>query len=113
MAFLPSFFNTTFITYPKRPFQGLRDELDSEPHLFGDYMYDANGTSIQHFPIKFPKTEDIGGTAYPVAYDIFELRVESNYGNPTYTCVYRFRVHGNPLSDIKRATDDSIRDSET
>ncbi|XP_063533741.1 klaroid protein-like [Cydia strobilella] len=92
---------------------GLHGEQDPEPHLFGNYMYDANGTAIQHFPVQFPKLTDIGGVHYPVAYDIIELRVESNHGNPTYTCVYRFRVHGNPLSDIRAATEDSIRESET
>ncbi|XP_045771870.1 uncharacterized protein LOC123871884 [Maniola jurtina] len=92
---------------------GLHGELDPEPHLFGEYMYDANGTSIQYFPVKYPKTVNIDGVEYPVAYDILELRVESNHGNPTYTCVYRFRVHGNPLTDIRSATEDSIRDSET
>ncbi|KAI8435720.1 hypothetical protein MSG28_003964 [Choristoneura fumiferana] len=63
--------------------------------------------------VKYPKTTDIGGVSYPVAYDMLELRVESNHGNPTYTCVYRFRVHGNPLNDIRMATEDSIRESET
>ncbi|KAJ0177062.1 hypothetical protein K1T71_007071 [Dendrolimus kikuchii] len=92
---------------------GLHSEVDPEPHLFGDYMYDANGTAIQYFPVKYPKMTNIGGVDYPVAYDTIELRVESNHGNPTYTCVYRFRVHGNPLSDIRRATEDSIKDSET
>ncbi|KAG6450337.1 hypothetical protein O3G_MSEX006519 [Manduca sexta] len=92
---------------------GLQGELDPEPHLFGDYMYDANGTSIQYFPVKYPKTTNIGGVEYPVAYNIIELRVESNHGNPNYTCLYRFRVHGNPLSDIRKATEDSIKDSET
>lgn len=76
-------------------------------------MYDANGTAIQYFPVKHTKTTLIGDVEYPVAYDIIELRVESNHGNPTYTCVYRFRVHGNPLTDIRRATEDSIKDSET
>ncbi|XP_026725195.1 uncharacterized protein LOC113492096 isoform X1 [Trichoplusia ni] len=92
---------------------GLHGEMDTDPHLFGNYQYDANSTAIQYFPVQYPKTTDIGGVAYPVAYDTVELRVESNHGNPTYTCVYRFRVHGNPLSDIRRATEDSIKDSET
>ncbi|CAH2037832.1 unnamed protein product, partial [Iphiclides podalirius] len=92
---------------------GLSGEMDPEPHLFGDYAYDANGTSIQYFPVKHPKTTNIGGVEYPVAHNIVELRVESNHGNPTYTCVYRFRVHGNPLTDVRRAADDSMADSET
>ncbi|XP_045497816.1 uncharacterized protein LOC123695905 [Colias croceus] len=92
---------------------GLHNELDTAPHLFGNYIYDANSTSIQYFPVQYPKTTNIDGVEYPVAFDIVELRVESNHGNPTYTCVYRFRVHGNPLNDIRQATEDSIRDSET
>ncbi|XP_038211685.1 uncharacterized protein LOC119832149 [Zerene cesonia] len=92
---------------------GLHNELDTNPHLFGNYIYDANSTSIQYFPVQYPKTTNIDGVEYPVAFDIVELRVESNHGNPTYTCVYRFRVHGNPLNDIRQATEDSIRDSET
>lgn len=28
-----------------------------------------------------------------------ELRVHSNYGNPSYTCLYRFRVHGDPYKN--------------
>ena len=28
-----------------------------------------------------------------------ELRVHSNYGNPSYTCLYRFRVHGSPYKN--------------
>lgn len=61
----------------------------------------------------YPKTTNIGGVEYPVPYDMIELRVESNHGKQTYTCVYRFRVHGNPLSDIRQATDDSIKESES
>lgn len=91
---------------------GLHGELDPEPHLFGDYMYDADGKSIQYFPVKHPKTTNIDGIEYPVAYDIVELRIESNHGNPTYTCVYRFRVHGNPLADVRRAAEDSMHDSQ-
>lgn len=87
--------------------------MDPEPHLFGSYMYDANGTAIQYFPVQYPRTTDIGGVLYPVAYDMIELRVETNHGNPTYTCVYRFRVHGNPLADVRRAALDNMRDSDT
>ena len=30
-------------------------------------------------------------------YRAVQLRVLSNWGNPEYSCVYRFRVHGQPL----------------
>jgi SUN domain-containing protein 1/2 len=26
--------------------------------------------------------------------EFIEVRVTSNWGNPNYTCLYRFRVHG-------------------
>lgn len=29
-------------------------------------------------------------------YKYIELRVSSNHGDPTHTCIYRFRVHGKP-----------------
>lgn len=29
-------------------------------------------------------------------YQLVELRVLSNWGHPEYTCIYRFRVHGEP-----------------
>ena len=29
------------------------------------------------------------------SFSYVELRIHSNHGNPEYTCLYRFRVHGN------------------
>lgn len=29
-------------------------------------------------------------------YRYIELRVATNHGHPTHTCIYRFRVHGKP-----------------
>lgn len=31
------------------------------------------------------------------AFQIVELRISSNWGHPEYTCLYRFRVHGEPV----------------
>lgn len=30
------------------------------------------------------------------AFQIIEVRVLTNWGHPEYTCLYRFRVHGEP-----------------
>ena len=30
------------------------------------------------------------------SFEVVELRIYNNHGNPYYTCVYRFRVHGIP-----------------
>lgn len=30
------------------------------------------------------------------SYQVVELRILTNWGHPEYTCIYRFRVHGEP-----------------
>ncbi|XP_016894961.1 SUN domain-containing protein 2-like [Cynoglossus semilaevis] len=58
--------------------------------LLGIFTYDENGESTQTFRLPFP-TDD--------AYKLVELRVLSNWGHVQYTCLYRFRVHGNVTSN--------------
>ncbi|CAF4541318.1 unnamed protein product [Rotaria sp. Silwood2] len=54
--------------------------------VLGRYYYNAeNGSSLQRFK---PQLVNVPTVEY------IELRVTSNWGNPNYTCVYRFRVHG-------------------
>lgn len=62
--------------------------MDKEPVQFGNYRYsaDENAQSLQYFPVQNSEISQ--------PYQIVELRVESNHGNPRYTCLYRFRVHG-------------------
>ncbi|XP_017106871.2 klaroid protein isoform X1 [Drosophila bipectinata] len=67
---------------------GLEHEKDFEPVLFGEYEYQDNGASLQYFAIQ---NLDIKRP-----YEVVELRIETNHGQPTYTCLYRFRVHGKP-----------------
>ncbi|XP_016978726.1 uncharacterized protein LOC108044278 isoform X1 [Drosophila rhopaloa] len=67
---------------------GLEQEKDQEPVLFGEYQFEDNGASLQYFAVQ---SLDIKRP-----YDIVELRIETNHGQPTYTCLYRFRVHGKP-----------------
>ncbi|XP_067912659.1 SUN domain-containing protein 1-like isoform X6 [Heterodontus francisci] len=66
---------------------GLDDEYQEEGKIFGKYTYSQHGEAIQTF---FVKEESLK------SYQIVELRVFSNWGHPEYTCLYRFRVHGNP-----------------
>ncbi|KAG1963115.1 SUN domain-containing protein 2 [Pimephales promelas] len=54
--------------------------------LLGTFMYDQDGEPIQTF--KLPEASE--------NYSMAELRVLSNWGHLEYTCVYRFRVHGEP-----------------
>ncbi|XP_058975930.1 klaroid protein isoform X2 [Musca domestica] len=67
---------------------GLEHEKDQEPVLFGEYEYADNDASLQYFPVQ---NQNINRP-----YEIVELRIESNHGQPLYTCLYRFRVHGKP-----------------
>ncbi|ORY03781.1 hypothetical protein K493DRAFT_167314, partial [Basidiobolus meristosporus CBS 931.73] len=57
-------------------------------HFLSSYEYDVNNPrNVQTFSVQAHTT-----TTRPVR--IVQLRVLSNYGQETYTCLYRFRVHG-------------------
>ncbi|XP_055008582.1 SUN domain-containing protein 1 isoform X2 [Boleophthalmus pectinirostris] len=66
---------------------GLDDEYQEEGKLLGNYIYQEDGDSLQTFPVMEPNEK---------AFQIIEVRVLSNWGHPEYTCLYRFRVHGEP-----------------
>ncbi|NWU65163.1 SUN2 protein, partial [Pterocles burchelli] len=65
---------------------GLKEERE-EGLLLGQFTYNHQGDPIQTFYFK----DDAMRT-----YQLVELRVLSNWGHPEYTCIYRFRVHGEP-----------------
>lgn len=66
---------------------GLENEYQEEGQLLGQFVFDQDGESLQMFPV--PKRPER-------AFQIVELRIFSNWGHPEYTCLYRFRVHGEP-----------------
>ncbi|XP_045142015.1 SUN domain-containing protein 1 isoform X2 [Echinops telfairi] len=67
---------------------GLESEYQEEGLLLGQFTYDQDGESLQMFHVlKRPER----------AFQIVELRILSNWGHPEYTCLYRFRVHGEPI----------------
>ncbi|XP_063044114.1 SUN domain-containing protein 2-like [Engraulis encrasicolus] len=70
---------------------GLRgiDEQE-EGDILGRFTYDSEGQPIQTFQLP-DSAKDV--------YHAVQLRVLSNWGNPTYTCVYRIRVHGHTPAD--------------
>ncbi|KAL2078235.1 hypothetical protein ACEWY4_025920 [Coilia grayii] len=68
---------------------GLEDEQQEEGKLLGRYMYEEDGEALQTYPVTEQNDQ---------VFQIIELRVLSNWGNPDYTCLYRFRVHGQPAS---------------
>lgn len=66
---------------------GLEDIDDPNPAVLGNFTYDINN-------LKNPvQTFKVSQVQKRLTY--IELKVLSNYGHPEYTCLYRFRVHGN------------------
>jgi SUN domain-containing protein 1/2 len=59
--------------------------LHDEGHFLGKFTYDIDGSPLQYFPIQ---------EASENSFHLIELRIHTNHGNPYYTCLYRFRVHG-------------------
>ncbi|KAI9594958.1 hypothetical protein BDF19DRAFT_442943 [Syncephalis fuscata] len=51
------------------------------------FNYQLNGPAAQSFPL----SPDVVGT-FPVR--LIQLRILDNHGQPDFTCLYRFRVHG-------------------
>lgn len=54
--------------------------------LLGEFMYDIEKKSVQSFTVP----QDLMGKLV----NMVRLEVLSNYGSPSHTCIYRFRVHG-------------------
>ncbi|XP_070592972.1 SUN domain-containing protein 3-like [Erythrolamprus reginae] len=63
---------------------GLNDETKEEI-LLGTFMYDTEKELIQTFQLKNEQEK---------AFQYVKIKVESNWGNPEYTCIYRIRMHG-------------------
>ncbi|XP_058529331.1 SUN domain-containing protein 2 [Ochotona princeps] len=80
--------NSTISSAPKDfAVFGFDEDLQQEGTLLGKFTYDQDGEPIQTFYFQAP----------PVAsYQVVELRILTNWGHPEYTCIYRFRVHGEP-----------------
>ncbi|XP_067151402.1 sperm-associated antigen 4 protein-like [Apteryx mantelli] len=61
------------------------DAEGEEETLLGTFMYDEEKEAIQTFPLK---------NELPRAFQYIKLLIQSNWGNPEYTCIYRVQVHG-------------------
>jgi len=67
---------------------GMKSANDMNPEMLGQYVYELHKhKTIQTFSALNSKNN---------VYSYIQLRILSNYGNPEFTCVYRFRVHGLP-----------------
>ena len=58
----------------------------------GRYEINGNSAAVQNF-----KVIDDSHRQADQPFQAVSLRVLSNHGNPSFTCLYRFRVHGIPL----------------
>ncbi|XP_074486830.1 SUN domain-containing protein 3-like [Sebastes fasciatus] len=63
---------------------GMKTKED-EGTLLGTFLYDQDGESLQTFKLS---DQEAG------VFSHVKLQVESNWGNPDYTCLYNFRVYG-------------------
>jgi len=71
-------------------------------YTIGQFTYDIRGKYVQKFAVKdqhctksFHEEKSCTMDGKRV-FRIVTLKVISNHGNPDYTCIYRFRVHGTP-----------------
>ncbi|KAJ3608037.1 hypothetical protein NHX12_025087 [Muraenolepis orangiensis] len=69
---------------------GLDNEGHQDGKLLGTYSYEEDGEALQTYHVTEENEQ---------AYQIIEVRILSNWGNPDYTCMYRLRVHGRPSDD--------------
>ncbi|RUS73420.1 hypothetical protein EGW08_018826 [Elysia chlorotica] len=81
---------------------GQEATVDSPEVFLGKFTYDVEQDPIQVFDIKDPycsasahENGKCGPNTRP--FNVVTLKVLSNHGNPEYTCIYRFRVHGRPF----------------
>lgn len=62
----------------------LEDENEELGTFLGQFVYNIEGDFIQTFQLKYE----------PSSIRYVKLKVLNNWGHPKYTCIYRFRVHG-------------------
>lgn len=75
--------------------------------VLGSFAYDFAGPAVQTFALAGGGDSSGGGggrctgaadgQSQASVVDHVRLVINSNYGNPEYTCVYRIRVHGTPV----------------
>ncbi|XP_060615694.2 SUN domain-containing protein 3-like [Anolis sagrei] len=64
---------------------GIDDEINEET-LLGTFMYDIEKETIQTFQLQKEAVKQ---------FLCIKFKVQSNWGNEEFTCIYRVRVHGN------------------
>ncbi|XP_012861455.2 SUN domain-containing protein 3 [Echinops telfairi] len=70
---------------------GISKECNGEEIFLGQFIYNKKETTVQTFELQHEASESLL---------CVKLKILSNWGHPNYTCLYRFRVHGNPVNQI-------------
>ncbi|XP_027430076.1 SUN domain-containing protein 3 isoform X1 [Zalophus californianus] len=66
---------------------GILKQCEGEEIFLGQFVYNKMGSTVQTFELQHGVSESLL---------CVKLKILSNWGNPKYTCLYRFRVHGTP-----------------
>ncbi|XP_064898771.1 SUN domain-containing protein 3-like [Columba livia] len=69
---------------------GFKEEHEEQGKFLGQFTFLAALNPSQTFQLK---------NELPGVVNYIRLQVLSNWGHPDYTCLYRFRVHGDPPKD--------------
>eukprot|EP00250_Pteridium_aquilinum_P000794 c10958_g1_i1 orf=425-1921(-) len=69
-----------------------KDDAALKMILLGEFIYDIEKKNVQTFTVP----QDSRGKSI----NMVRLEVFSNYGSPSHTCIYRFRVHGSDSQAI-------------
>nr|XP_009682821.1 PREDICTED: uncharacterized protein LOC104150330 [Struthio camelus australis] len=71
---------------------GMKAESEEQGTFLGEFTYVAAEHPFQTFQLQNERSDFI---------QYVKLKVLSNWGHPEYTCVYRFRVHVNPVELVR------------
>eukprot|EP01083_Nonionella_stella_P072428 195340_1 len=95
--------NTPITTSMPRHFKvyGVSDQEKSAPYQLhsGTFEYKRDRMDYEHiqgFDLNLPSFAPKGEPQPPNAVNVIKIEIKDNYGLPNYTCLYRFRVYGNP-----------------
>ncbi|CAG5129026.1 unnamed protein product, partial [Candidula unifasciata] len=83
---------------------GKERTTDSPDVVLGRFTYHIDREPIQVFDIKDPYCQmKSNGNDCPINSKVFfiiTLKILNNHGNPDFTCIYRLRVHGQPINTV-------------
>lgn len=97
---------------------GQEKDITSPEVILGKFTYDLGGLPIQNFKIYDPSCLERTMSSWTWCeantrvFRVVTLKILNNNGNPDYTCIYRFRVHGEPFAKEKSSLDNLLESIE-